>query len=756
MWRNPTMEVSCEFFERPLKEYTAWPVKWWREVIQNAVDAGASRVDLAAFENTDGTWTVSCKDDGTGMSWDIFKNVFLKIGPTSKKNPWSRNPIGGFGKARELIILPWIHWRVVSGGFAVTGQGMQYDEPMEVGRTVGTLVEVIMPADRHTSSVEAMEFIQNCELSGIKFYINGEQFADKLRATKRVVDFDFGDLYQNKSQYRYKVIVRVNGLYMFSTGYTPEGMGAFVLELKTPPDASSVNDILTATRDDFRDYRHRNALDTFLESLTSEREQALKQRSGLFTKIWKGEGKFRVEQTEQMTQDIEREIERSLEDKEALAQALIEMAREFKRSGRLPVDTGPSEELIIESMNTNIRGCSDIGALAQQLAWTQDFAITCEIEGYRVPKKFEPETMGPQVKALARLWADCCRWVFMQLNSKAEYGIGFIFSEDEYGGGTLAQFRHDENGNWLLINPLVAGKNSEKILSKSNRDNVKDIYARAVHECTHMANGFHKHDSAFSAALTHNFALCADGFPAVMRIARGIKLDEAPEKPARQEKPAKQEPTQPARVVLGTVAKEDDRTAHIEMYSTDVFSTSILAAVITAYKRTYSKTLSIADVDALKTIVWTLSGGLTDTLLNYIAKQREDMQRYYYDIPTDVAVAMVGLLNGYLVHDVWIEATRRNLGPIVQVSVDTTTFPQDVPPAESFISYYTYVFLTQAGERTYTNVDLMDFVHFLQAVYGETAWVAIDDELAQKGEVSIKVPSMQLGQLFRWNSFELA
>src|SRR5579875_1073884 len=52
--------IGREFFITALKDYDDWPLKWWREAVQNAVDAGGRQVALGATKNPDDTWTIFC------------------------------------------------------------------------------------------------------------------------------------------------------------------------------------------------------------------------------------------------------------------------------------------------------------------------------------------------------------------------------------------------------------------------------------------------------------------------------------------------------------------------------------------------------------------------------------------------------------------------------------------------------------------------------------------------------------------------
>jgi hypothetical protein len=48
-------------------------------------------------------------------------------------------------------------------------------------------------------------------------------------------------------------------------------------------------------------------------------------------------------------------------------------------------------------------------------------------------------------------------------------------------------------------------------ISPTDPDHFAQMYAVAVHEITHMVDGFTDHDENFSSALTRNMGLCAKG-----------------------------------------------------------------------------------------------------------------------------------------------------------------------------------------------------------------------------------------------------
>ena len=81
---NPSIGISRELFSGVLKKYSQWRIKWWREAIQNSVDAGATTINCGVVENPDGTRTVWIEDNGSGMERDVLLEKFLNIGGSTK------------------------------------------------------------------------------------------------------------------------------------------------------------------------------------------------------------------------------------------------------------------------------------------------------------------------------------------------------------------------------------------------------------------------------------------------------------------------------------------------------------------------------------------------------------------------------------------------------------------------------------------------------------------------------------------------
>ena len=185
-----------------------------------------------------------------------------------------------------------------------------------------------------------------------------------------------------------------------------------------------------------------------------------------------------------------------------------------------PLDLRVTVEAVRAHLDTGIKGSNHMEAAIKQIAWEPDFFILNHridkwsgdlVKGgeiYRVPKRFLPERMAPGLRKLARLWAELCRFVLIQLGSTRSFGVGWVFSED-----TMACHFRAENEPWLLLNPFVHGRMKRKrssepahVYSASDLDDLDLLYALAIHECTHLAGSISRHDEAFASALTLNIA----------------------------------------------------------------------------------------------------------------------------------------------------------------------------------------------------------------------------------------------------------
>jgi hypothetical protein len=197
-----------------------------------------------------------------------------------------------------------------------------------------------------------------------------------------------------------------------------------------------------------------------------------------------------------------------------------------------------------------LAGVEHLQNALSQATYTPDFVLISEIPGFTPPARFTRESMTPRVRRMLRVFTEIVRWCLMQLNVKLDckFAVGFHFSTGTLGS-YFKQYDSDNNRieHFIMINPLSGPDESrarmftgyrevsypgmrmlsevedgkpqsdlereilKHTLSPTDPDHFAQMYAVAVHEITHMVDGFYDHDENFSSALTRNMGLCAKG-----------------------------------------------------------------------------------------------------------------------------------------------------------------------------------------------------------------------------------------------------
>jgi len=523
------VRIGREFFTTALRDYHDWREKWWREAIQNAVDAGATEI-TCTVEQTDDGFAISCADNGKGMDEDTLLNKFLVLGGTTKTTGLGTR--GGFGKAKELLILPWLAWRIHSRDRMIVGSGIEYQVESASYRS-GTEVRVVMPADQTTHESGALAFIGKCYLPGIRFIVNGKDVRANLATGEAIRDFDGKATlyYDKKATFANAMLVRTMGLYMFESYVSDAVEGTLIVELTGP----SI-ELLTANRDGIRDMALKRELEQFVNQLSADVKSALRKKKGLIREKFKGTGKFtgasEADVRAAMMDHLEEMVPaaRAAGGKMVLSEAQTSvLANVLATLGGGVTETDDGEQgqprgAPLDSVEFNFRATSELAsamlddtelpgtdaieAAVRQLAWEPDFFLVNEVEGFKVPKQFHPATMTPGVRKLVRFWAELCRFVMIQLGCREPFGVGLAFDRD-YAAEYI-----NEDGSWLMLNPFRKPREigyekapkKDDLWSTSADADMQWLYALAVHECTHMADGISYHDESFASALTRNFA----------------------------------------------------------------------------------------------------------------------------------------------------------------------------------------------------------------------------------------------------------
>ena len=340
---------------RRLDGHRDWPFAFWRELFQNSVDAKARNIEISigrvprsgVFDRPSPggeVIQVVFADDGTGMTEDTIKNVFLEPGRSTKGS--GSGAIGGFGTARTLLCFSQDRYEIHTNGLVVEGDGSEY---ILSSREVAARRASTHGLDRFAANIERFGERKGCifvidvdpheseyawrnvnesqlrrklfellEMSDLRLdsiTLDGEKIAvanlkkGQARTKLSASGFpDFGTVHVSRSDKATQkgfVVVRVNGLAMFK-----ERVGLDDIQVVLELDASRTRQLLTDNRDGLKDGPDM-ALQDFLRDLTVNRREALRDKSG--DKEWTLEGELgdisvkpeKLEQVERSLASIE-------------------------------------------------------------------------------------------------------------------------------------------------------------------------------------------------------------------------------------------------------------------------------------------------------------------------------------------------------------------------------------------------------------------------------------------------------------------
>ena len=506
--------VSARFFNIGKQQYEDWPVCWWREGIQNAVDAGAKNIwcSVVAEKLPSGNpgRRVTLTDDGTGMDYAVLTERFLTLGGTGKEG--NDETYGGFGEAKRLLLFPWVNYEVRTRDLLAKGSGDDQEIRSGLAYVPGVRVSVLMAEDDYTSIWDALATIRKSYLPKIKFHLEQDRLARRWQDAPpetavadlqtrgepvRTITSDGGvtlaHIYhnprdENTDNFAY---VRVNGLWMFNR-YT-RVRGRIIVEVVVPS-----TQVFSVSRQNFSgDYGSTvaSALSGFFDEVTKDTQSALRQRAGLTRKVYAGEGARRERQIGAWNGVIgmgsfdkprvmkASEIAAMLSGLSGRAAAPVPTTNVSTSSARdqsywsassptpwvppasTPLPPPPVEVLVdidpeawaVVLARLNLRGSQHLSTVITQLAWQPGFMVENQIPGFTPHAKWFPETMSKNIQFLARTWAELCRFTLMRLNCDAPFNVGFVFTESATAMYMREQLE-GEKRNWLLLNPMRAGQ----------------------------------------------------------------------------------------------------------------------------------------------------------------------------------------------------------------------------------------------------------------------------------------------------------
>jgi hypothetical protein len=456
----------------------------WRELIQNARDAGATRVD-ASLDRVGNQVVLRFRDNGKGMDWDTLQRGMLTYAGSVKQD----GDAGGFGMAKNVICFASDDTVIRTHNQAVRIEGIQY-ECLDVTESIhGTEVVIRCPQDerpdlRLEPTAEGLRFLlARCDLRGMSVYLNGERIPDCRHETNEENVVKTFDSFGGKAYYwkrrrpfwgldgeRKVAVLTHRGIWVCDIPLPCEVKGAVLIDADADPKK-----MLNDTRTALSSYGQRCELDGWIGRLNQGAHSTLKSKK--FVKRF--DGQLFVAEICRKIEEIARQFRATCQDLATSGQGeqLLRAISEQLPAGKDRLDSPALDSATLAERLTGINA-DDKEQAIRQLVWRPAMMVVNERDQC-VPPAYLPETMTPTARKLLYIWAEMVRQFLIWRKEFRPFGVGFIFSED-----TAAQFREESDGTiWFLVNPVDdQGRLSFALGSEEDKNS---LVTSAAHEVAH-------------------------------------------------------------------------------------------------------------------------------------------------------------------------------------------------------------------------------------------------------------------------------
>jgi len=268
---NEQVQIPSDFFTKSLKEYQDWRVAWFRETIQNAMDAKATRIDFT-IKKTKQSIQVTVTDNGCGMDRATLLKGFLTLGGSNKEKNNDCSPIGGFGYAKHIILFAHQSYQICTQDYIVTGQGNHYSMEKAGRNITGTRITVTLNPSENIQVLKqcCREFVKNTQ-TAIPITLNKKHLPTNTQSYSYHTDTVLGPLHFSEPirQRDMNLWVRIQGLPMFRYALNDTIQKGLVgiLDLDGKP-----TELLTANRENFN-HQYAPRFEQLISDLLYQREQ---------------------------------------------------------------------------------------------------------------------------------------------------------------------------------------------------------------------------------------------------------------------------------------------------------------------------------------------------------------------------------------------------------------------------------------------------------------------------------------------------
>lgn len=562
---NPlvAMGVSPDFWSKLLERYRNWELAWWREVAQNSRDAQATQIDWSIAPGTykdietgqeTEAMVVTVYDNGVGMDADILRRALLTRGGSVKPEA----AVGGFGDAKNLILFPWLGWKVETRDLVAFGQHESVMEPPGIHTSPspiqGTRITVWMPLTQTTAETYAQQLLGRSYLPGVRVRVNGKPVAADLIGGEEVSKVAISDSdgrtvgeivahHQKNARANKGLYVRARGVYMFEEWGAGNIPGVVYVDVNAPAklvfDASR-NSLIGSAR---------SFVESLKERLAKEPEAVLLSKKWKSEKIFRGTGSIEVREgraaevaakviakhavqlskrqeqkkpptaadIKQMAEDLGAELEQEEQNEGAPVTPEEETAQRMKSSRE-------TATRLVQHAAAQAATTEQVATAVRYAMWKPDLYMINSIPFWKPPAGIEPETMEAKYIILLRAWTEACKFGLNVLGEFHPFGVGFVMMLDGMTSQpVLGAYKRHDGTDWLMINPLKFDRgrydyeahehvwtSAGDRLDLSTDEGVEELCSTAVHEITHL-QGFKDHDQGFASQLTQNMKIAHRG-----------------------------------------------------------------------------------------------------------------------------------------------------------------------------------------------------------------------------------------------------
>ena len=500
--------IGPEFFAKARNDYDNWHWAIIREFFQNGIDCGSSVINVEIVE-ADGSTVIKVANDGEPMTEEVLVDKLLCLGGSGKNFD---NTTGGFGKAKEILYFCHRSYTIRSGHLRVDGSGASYD--LETDEYIDGTCSWIEIDGYHKDELlkQIRIFCDVGQWSGT-FIVNGEQMTASLRKGSPRRDLGFGKVYTNRS-YKYRMIVRINGIPMFITSTSLDR--CVIVELKGQSD-----EVMTSNRDGLVS-PYRGELSDFVTVLAVDKRSALKdRRRGPRYTEYRGT-KLCHRQALDVAGVVEAEPEIEPRSEYPGDVPAEEPVRIINEDGVVSgVDVAGDVEVhdpVMHESGTSHRGRAAAYAAEpsrpeprrQVATLGTNFVVKNETD-LKVPAYYDPGSgeFSSYSHKLVRIWGRIMLEMHRLFDREAEFSIGFIFDEGDTGA-TEAECENGDYGLVYYLNPCEVveqnwscSKSFRKRFKLTERDRLISI---GLHEFIH-ACGYDWHDESYANKLTDMMAI---------------------------------------------------------------------------------------------------------------------------------------------------------------------------------------------------------------------------------------------------------